>query len=197
MRFLPLVTTRRLGLLAAAGGLFALLLAGSPAQGQEDDGSADAAGTSEDAAQDRQTQASRMTRGQQKLARALLARERALDRRERTLGDRQQDLVDAEAALQARIDEMSALRTDLEELLDRVEALEEERVTKLVGMVEKMRDKSAAAVLTETEPELAVKVLDRMKKQTAGAALAKMDPKKAADLAARLTRPIELPQGSR
>lgn len=178
-----------------AGVLLLGLALGGPARGQDDgDGAADAGTTEEDSDRDGRV-ASRQTRGQQRLARTLLAKERALDRRERTLGQRQADLEAAEARLHEKIEALTAVRTDLQELLDEIEGLQDERLTKLQKMLSGMRDKAAAAVLAEMEPDLAVRVLDGMNRAAAAAALAKMDPRLAADLGARMTRPITLPAG--
>lgn len=173
-----------------ATGLLTLLAVGGPAIGQDDaDGMADAdAGTDED----RLSRSSLATRGQQRLAQTLLARERALDRRERTLGRHHADLEAAEARLQAKVEALGAVRAELQALLDRVEGLQDERVAKLQKLLGGMRDKSAAAVLTEMDKDLAVQVIDGMNRSAAAAALAKVEPALAAELGARLTRPITL-----
>jgi flagellar motility protein MotE (MotC chaperone) len=132
-------------------------------------------------------------RGLQRIAQDLAARERALQRRERSVGQRERDLRDLEVLVNARIEALEAARVALEASLEKAEALDNDRVTALVKMTEKMKEKQAAAVITELDDTLAVQVLDGMSRTKAGKALAAMDPKKAAKLAARLTRPLVNP----
>jgi flagellar motility protein MotE (MotC chaperone) len=169
-----------------AVGLLATLAVTGPAQGQDRDASADAASASQPRGNPNSS------RGLQRLASELNARDRAIARRERTIAQRETDLTAAEETLAARIEELAALRAQLEETLGKAEDLQDARLTGLVKMTEKMREKQAAAVLSEVEDELAVKVLDRMNRAKAGKALAAMAPQKAATLAEKLTRPIDL-----
>lgn len=165
--------------------LTVVMLAGGSAQGQDGP-------TTESAMSELPPGSSVATPGFRRLARQIEARSRALDRRERTMGQRIEDLRLAEDALAERVAELTAAREALEVLLNTVDEAEQERLTGLVKMSEKMRDKQAAALFTELEPALAVKVLDRMNRAKAGKALAAMEPRRAARLAERLTRPIEL-----
>ena len=115
-------------------------LAGRPALGQEDPSAEDP-----DAPTERERQPSRATKGQQRLAQTLLAKERALARRERLVGQKQRDLEETQAQLEETLAELTAVREALETLLERIDATNEERITKLVKSLETMRDKSAAA----------------------------------------------------
>jgi flagellar motility protein MotE (MotC chaperone) len=128
------------------------------------------------------------------LAGELDAREATLTRREATLAEREADLAAVEAELTRRAAALEALREEIRALVDTADADAEARVTELVRRVEAMRDTQAAAVLAETEPELAVEVLRRMAPSKAGKALAKMNPAQAADLGERLARRVTLPE---
>jgi len=132
-------------------------------------------------------------RGLERIAQNLAARERALERRERSVGQRERDLRAIETQLLERITALQEARVALEESLKKAEALDGERVTGIVKMAEKMKEKQAAAVIAELDDELAVQVLDKMNRAKAGKALAAMDPKKAANLAEKLSRPLETP----
>ena len=167
--------------------LLSMLAITGPAQGQDDDAVADAAA---ETAQARSRPSG--SRGMQRLASELKARDRAIARRERTVGQRESDVAAAEATLASRIEELTTIRLELEQTLEEAEQLADARLTGLVKMTEKMRVKQAAAVLSEVESDLAVKVLDGMNRAKAGKALAAMDPRKAARLAEKLTRPIDL-----
>jgi len=172
--------------------LLGLVLLTGPARGQDGDAAADAA-TARARAEDPLLRGSR---GLQDLARLLSARERALDRRARTMDQREADL---QALLQRIEEERAALEEihdALEALLDEAEGQQDARLEGLVTMTDKMRDKQAAAMLIEMDPDLAVRVLDRMNRTKAGKALAKMPPAQAAALGERMTRPIRLPGGA-
>lgn len=160
-----------------------------PAAGQDNDAVA--------AADPGQDPAFRGSRGLQRLARELAARDRALARRERTVAQREADILAAEALLAKRLEDLATVREELEALLDKLDEVEEERLSGLVTMTEKMREKQAAAVFVELDEDLAVQVLDRMNPTKAGRALAAMPPEKAARLAEKLTRPISLAGGPR
>lgn len=172
---------------AGAVALLAMLAVTGPAQGQDSDGVADA---TDAVAQTRARSGG--SRGLQRLASELKARDRAIARRERTVDQRESDVAAAEALLAARVEELTALRLELEETLDRAEEVQDARMLGLVKMTEKMRDKQAAAVLSEVDTDLAVEVLDKMNRAKAGKALAAMDPKHAAKLAEKLTRPLDM-----
>ena len=78
-----------------------------------------------------------------------------------------------------------ALRAEIDALLAGLDDAEEDRVVALVKMVEKMRAKDAAPIVSELDPEVAVSVIDRMSSTKAGKMLAAMEPVTAAGLAAR------------
>ena len=132
--------------------------------------------------------------GLQDLAGRLNARERAIERRERTLQDREADIREAEARLAERLEELEAVRTELDEKLAALDEIEENRRTALTEMTEKMRPKEAAPFLTAMDDDLAVDLLDRMQPAKAGKVLAAMNPPKAARLVEQLTAPITLEQ---
>jgi flagellar motility protein MotE (MotC chaperone) len=122
-------------------------------------------------------------------------RSRELDRRERGVVEQESALTGVQADLEARLERLDALRTEISGLLDGLDEAQESRVVDLVRRVESMRDAQAAPLLSATDPELAVEVLRRMSPAKAGKALAKMNPSVAAGLAERLAAPIELPEG--
>ena len=105
---------------------------------------------------------------------------RGLERREATLKSREQDLKAAEAEVSKKLAELQALRDEIKTQLSDLDDKQKERVTKLVKMIGSVRDKQAAAILTETDPAVAIAVLMRMNTSKAGKALAAMDPKIAA-----------------
>ena len=100
-----------------------------------------------------------------------------------------------ETTLADRLERLEALRAEISTLLDGLDEVREARVTDLVRRIESMRDAQAGALLSETDPELAVEVLRRMSPSKAGKAMAKMEPTAAAALAERMAAPVERPEG--
>ena len=131
-------------------------------------------------------------RGLHDVAAALNARERALERREHSVEARERDLLQAEERLRRRLEELDTLRGRVSELLKDLNEDQETKVIGLVKMVENMRPKDGAQIMTEVDADLAVEVLDRMNRSKAGKLLAEMQPAKAADLAEKMTEPPDV-----
>ena len=127
--------------------------------------------------------------GLRRVAWSLNVREQALDRRERMLAEREADLTKAQQELERWITELEGVRDEIAGMLN-IHSDEDKKVEALKEMVENMRPKQAAQVLSEIKVELAVKVIDRMDRGKAGKAMAVMEAKTAAKVAEQLTRPI-------
>lgn len=153
-----------------------------------------------EAPQERQTLTSRAvgeqcsSDGMRRVAWSLNVREQALERRERMLAQREADLVKAQDELQRWIKDLEGVRDEIAGMLN-VHSDEDKKVDALKEMVENMRPKQAAQVLSELELALAVKVLERMDRSKAGKAMAVMEAKKAAEVAELLTKPITVGEG--
>ena len=127
--------------------------------------------------------------GLKRVARSLNVREQALARRERLIAQREADLVSAQEEMQRWIQDLEEVRDEIAKMLNTYSD-EDKKLDSLKAMVENMRPKQAAEVLSELNEGLAVKVLEAMDESKAGKALAVMKPAKAAKLAEKLTRPI-------
>ncbi len=123
------------------------------------------------------------TEGMQWLVDKLRQKERSLDHREATLAAREADLRLAEQKLEERLKALQSLRQELEVQLGDLDEARETRVVGLVRMFEGMRSKDAAAILAETDTDIAIAVLERMSRMKAGKVLAEMEPDQAAFLA--------------
>lgn len=131
--------------------------------------------------------------GVEQLAAKLTSRERAIERREGSLEDREADLAAAEARLMERMEALEALRGVIDEKLEGLDEDEEQRREGLKVMVEKMKAKEAAPMVAALDKDLAVDLLGRMNRTKAGKLLAQLPPPLAADLAEKLTAPVEIP----
>ncbi len=131
--------------------------------------------------------------GVEQLAAKLMSRERTIERREASLKDREADLATAEDRLLERMSALEELRVAIDKQLEGLDEDEERRRDALKVMVEKMKAKEAAPMVGALEPELAVDLLDRMNRTKAGKLLAQLPAPVAANLAQRLTAPVEVP----
>lgn len=118
----------------------------------------------------------------------LRARRLALEARERSLAEREAVLAAAERRLAARIAELEQLRERLE-ALDRAQREREEAGWRgLVRIYESMRPRDAARIFNELEMPVLLEVVERMRERVAAPILAGMNPDKAKALTAELAQ---------
>ncbi len=109
----------------------------------------------------------------------LRKRRQALDERERQL-DQKADLVQAaELRLQARLDELTALQTRLEQVEDDRRKRNAANWSGLVKTYEDMKPRDAAGIFNVLDMNVLLEVLDRMEERKAAAVLAAMLPERA------------------
>ncbi|MFC7734493.1 MotE family protein [Roseomonas sp. GCM10028921] len=124
--------------------------------------------------------------------RALLGRLRErrteIEAREAALAAREAVLAAAERRLTARLEEMAALKTRLEEL-DRGRGEREEAGWRgLVKTYETMRPRDAATVFDDLEMPVLVQIVNRMREAKAAPVIGAMRPDRARSLTAELAR---------
>ncbi len=109
----------------------------------------------------------------------LRKRRQALDQRERQL-DQKADLVQAaELKLQAKLDELTALQTRLEQVEDDRRKRNAANWSGLVKTYEDMKPRDAAGIFNVLDMNVLLEVLDRMDERKAAAVLAAMLPERA------------------
>ena len=97
----------------------------------------------------------------------LQKKKEALDRRERSIKARESDIQAAEARISEELTKLEQVRNEMRQAMQDLDAQQLEEVERLVKMFEKMRGKKAAAILEETDREIAVEVLRRMREKQA------------------------------
>ena len=113
------------------------------------------------------------------LLQELRQRRHQLDDRAAKLDAREALLSAAETRLNERIQQLTALQTKLEGLEKERHDREEANWTSLVKTYEAMKPRDAAAIFNELDNGILVQVLDRMKEKNAAAVLAAMSPERA------------------
>jgi len=124
--------------------------------------------------------------GRERVMVLLERQKRNLERREATLATREADLRAAEEQVEVRLDELKTLREEIRGLLVELDEERQQRVTRLVKMLENMRPAQAAKILEGTPEAVTLEALMNMNQAKAGRALAAMDPVQAASLAEKL-----------
>lgn len=105
-----------------------------------------------------------------------------LDARARELDDRARNLEVQEKILKEKLHKMEELNNKMAERLEKYKKEFENRVTKLVVVVESMKPQSAAEYVENLDPQLAVEILSRIDVKKAAKILNLADKKKGARL---------------
>ena len=111
-------------------------------------------------------------------------RSERLGEREEQLEKRELQLKTLEAEVDKKIATMQQLRNELNQLLDRRDAEEEERIFELSLIYERMNPQQAAVLISELETQMAVNLLLGIKKKTAGQIMERLN----AETAIRLSK---------
>lgn len=109
-----------------------------------------------------------------------------LDRREEDMDTQMALLAAAEAKLDARVRALSALKGDIQGLLNQADAQQEAEVNRLVAVFSAMKAKDAAARMTLLDDAVRLPIAAKMKERTLAAILAQMAPAEAKKLTENL-----------
>jgi len=110
-----------------------------------------------------------------------------LAEREVEINSREMQLKTLETEVDKKLAAMQQLRDELNQLLERKDAVEGERVGELSLIYEKMNPQKAAVLIKELDQQLAVELLLGIKKKTAGRILDNLDPETATELSRAFT----------
>jgi flagellar motility protein MotE (MotC chaperone) len=109
-------------------------------------------------------------------------RKAALDLREKQLAEKARGLELQEKILKEKLKKMEDLNKKMAERLDLFKKDHEQRITKLVTVVEGMKPEMAARYVEALDPDLAVEILARIKEQKASKIMNLVDKKLSAKL---------------
>lgn len=129
-----------------------------------------------------------------KVLQSLSKRREQLNQRERDLEQREKLLQAAEKKVDEKIVELDNLKKNLEELLDKQQKVQNERVMQLVKIYENMKPKDAASIFNEMQFDVLLEIIDKMSTRKVAPILAAMDPVRARDISARLAEQRALPK---
>jgi len=129
----------------------------------------------------------------QEMFEEISARREALDARERVLTTREALLRAAEQELERKYQELSAIRSDLEMLLDSQSEEEKKRLASLVKIYEGMKAKDAARIFDTLDLDVLVAVMGQMSERKLAPILAAMNAERARTITIMLAEQNQLP----
>ena len=124
----------------------------------------------------------------------MAARRKALDRREQELVTREALLQAAEKEIDRKYQEMDALRSQIEQLLEDQSEEEKERIASLVKIYEGMKPKEAARIFDTLDLDVLVNVVSLMSERKLSPVLAAMNPDRARTVTIMLAEQKTLPE---
>ncbi|MFP4312710.1 MAG: MotE family protein [Alphaproteobacteria bacterium] len=124
----------------------------------------------------------------------LSARREELEKRERIIVTREALLKAAEQELERKYQEMSALRTEIESLLEKQSVEEQARIQSLVKIYEGMKPKEAARIFDTLDLDVLVNVMSLMSERRLSPILASMNPERARTVTIMLAEDKKLPE---
>jgi flagellar motility protein MotE (MotC chaperone) len=122
---------------------------------------------------------------------SLGARRGELDQREEGLDTQVQLIAAAEAKLDARIQEMNGLKSDIQGLVGQADAQQQAETTRLINVYEKMKAKDAAARITLMDDSVRLPMAAKMKPAILAAVLAAMPAEDAKNLTEKLAHRVD------
>jgi flagellar motility protein MotE (MotC chaperone) len=112
-----------------------------------------------------------------------------IEKKQKELKEKEESLIKEEERLKVirkdideRIEKYSKILAQIEDLLKKVEEVQDEKLDRLVKAYESMPPEEAADKLSALSEPMAIKIINKMKPKKAGAVMAYMDSKKVASL---------------
>lgn len=123
-------------------------------------------------------------------ASSLQAAREKMDVREKQLEERQVVAKDAEERASKRIEELTALETRIQDLLEQEKSINDKKIKRLTAVYEGMKAVKAAPVIAQMDMEIIVKMFSRMNEKQVGKILSFLPPKQAVTISEALTKRI-------
>jgi len=121
-------------------------------------------------------------------------RRKTLDKREKEMMTREALLRAAEKEIDRKYQELSGLRTEIEDLLEQQSEEEKARITSLVKIYEGMKPKDAARIFDTLDLDVLVAVMGQMSERKLSPVIAAMNPERARTITIMLAEQKKLPE---
>lgn len=123
----------------------------------------------------------------------LAQRRKELDQREKELAKREALLKAAEAQMEQKMEELVALKGEIQELLQEQSEEEKARVGSLVKIYEGMKAQDAARIFNTLDMDVLLMVMSEMSERKTAPILAEMNPERARSITILLAQQKQLP----
>lgn len=132
-------------------------------------------------------------KSQIELLQSLSERRKELDARERAIEQREGLLTAAEHRIESKIEELKAVKAEIEGLIKKYDEQEQQQIAGLVKIYETMKPKDAARIFNELDMDVLLEVFERMKASKTAPVLADMDPIRAKEITTRIAERKKMP----
>ncbi|WP_395943118.1 MotE family protein [Brevundimonas sp.] len=129
-----------------------------------------------------------------KIIQSLSARRTELDARDQDFATTLPLMVAAEQKLDAKVQALEALKTEMKQMLGQVDEREKAEIDRLVQVYSAMRPKEAAPVMASLEDRVRLPVAAAMRPRTLAAVMAQMTPPQAKELTEKLAARFQAQQ---
>ena len=126
--------------------------------------------------------------GQEDPGKILEQKRQELTEKERRLKNEEERIKNIEKEVDAKIQKLNQLLSQIEDNLKRLAEIRSERVGHLVKTFEAMPPEEAAVRLSSLDKSLALQILFKMNSKKAGPVMALMEPKKVAEIAEAISK---------
>jgi flagellar motility protein MotE (MotC chaperone) len=144
---------------------------------------------------DQLAQQAGMSANELQILQSLGKRRAELDQREAQLNTRGQLIEAADSKLDARIAQLSDLKTQIQGLLDQATKVQDDDATRLVAVYSAMKPKDAAAVLTSMSDDVRLPLAAKLKDRALASILGAMTPDAARELTEKLAKRMQKADG--
>lgn len=133
-----------------------------------------------------------LTEGEVKLLFTLNQKKKVLIEKAEKLKEREKFVIVAEQRIDQKLDELKALKSAIEKIVDVEDKQVEQNTKDLVKIYESMKPKSAAKIFDKLPMSVLMKVVKKMSQKKVSPILAAMDVSKVKSLTSRLAQPSNL-----
>lgn len=137
-----------------------------------------------------------VTQAEFQVLQRLATRRAELDKLRQDVALRENLLAATEKRLNAKLAELTGLKTRIQELLKKHDKQQEAKLKSLVKIYETMKPKNAARIFEQLEMDILLDVVERMREAKTAVIFAAMDPSKAKAVTSRLAERRQLPHPS-
>lgn len=128
--------------------------------------------------------------GVEGLIKQISDREVELTRRQRDLDDRERSIAELEARVEKSVGELERVQAEIERRIETWLVKDGDRVTQLSKVYSVMPPVKAARLLEKLDLDLSVKIVQKMKKKQSAALLSEMRSERALVISRRLVEPL-------